>query len=52
MLARNVMVAAVMAPRKVCLVLSRLRALYIEPDGKRFEAYGLPASSLPFACFA
>ncbi len=38
--------------RKVCLVLSRLRALYIEPDGKRFEAYGLPASSLPFACFA
>ena len=30
--------------RTVCLVLSRIRGLYIEPDGGKYEAYGLPSS--------
>ena len=32
--------------RRVCVTLSRIRGLYIKPDGTRFEAYGLPASTL------
>ena len=31
---------------KVCVVLSKIRGLYIEPDGSRFEAFGLPYSSI------
>ena len=29
----------------VCLVLSRIRGLYIKPDGRKYEDYGLPSSS-------
>jgi len=34
--------------KSVCVTLSQIRGLYIYPDGKRREAYGLPISSLPF----
>ena len=29
----------------MCLILSRIRGLYIEPDGGKYEAYGLPSAS-------
>ena len=31
--------------RTVCIVLSSIRGLYITPDGRKYEAYGLPSSS-------
>ncbi len=32
----------------VCVTLTRIRGLYIWPDGKESEGYGLPINNLPF----
>ena len=32
----------------VCVVLTRVRGLYIKPNGDRHEGYGLPLNNLPF----
>jgi hypothetical protein len=34
---------------RTCVVLSRLRALYLEPDGSRCQICSLPASNFPLS---